>query len=76
MTITGDHVKAARELLGWTRGEVARKAGVSVPTVRDFELNLRTVGEPLIAAMQRAPEAAGVEFTTDGEPGVRLRKGK
>jgi hypothetical protein len=55
---------------------VARKAGVSVPTVRDFELNLRTVGEPLIAAMQRALEAAGVEFTTDGEPGVRLRKGK
>jgi hypothetical protein len=52
---------------------LAKHAGVSLTTIRDFELDLRTVGEPLVAAMQRALETAGVEFTNGGEPGVYLR---
>jgi len=75
MTITGAQVKAARELLGWTRWHLAKQAGVSLTTVRDFELGLRTVGESLVAAMQRALEDAGIEFTNGGQPGVKLRKG-
>jgi DNA-binding XRE family transcriptional regulator len=75
MTITSAQVKAARELLGWTRWHLAKQAGVSLTTIRDFELGLRIVGESLIAAVQRALEdAAGVEFTNGGEPGVKMRR--
>jgi hypothetical protein len=30
----------------------------------------------VLSTMQRALEVAGVEFTNDGEPGVKLRKAK
>jgi ribosome-binding protein aMBF1 (putative translation factor) len=72
MIISAAQVIAARELLGWTRGQLARQAKVGVTTVRTFEVGGAWIPrESLIAAMQRALEAAGVEFTED-EPAVKL----
>jgi transcriptional regulator with XRE-family HTH domain len=58
------------------QADIAKRAGVSVDTIKRLE---RTVG-PLsanvttIEAIQRVLEAAGVEFTNGGQPGVRIRK--
>ncbi len=69
------HIKAARALLGWSQEELAEAAGVSIPTVKRLE----AAGEgPLGGApetgakLRGALEAAGIEFTNGGTPGVRL----
>jgi transcriptional regulator with XRE-family HTH domain len=75
MTVTGAQVQAARELLGWTRGQLARQAKVGVTTVRNYELGAANNPlDALVDAIRRALEAAGVEFTNGGQPGVKLRK--
>jgi transcriptional regulator with XRE-family HTH domain len=75
MTVTAAQVKAARDLLGWTRGQLARQAKVGVTTVRNYELGAANNPlEALVASMQRTLEAAGVEFV-EGELGPRLRTG-
>ncbi|MDR6955965.1 transcriptional regulator with XRE-family HTH domain [Ancylobacter sp. 3268] len=56
--------------------ELATLAGVSAMTVTRFE-NGHSGGSPeTLAAIQRALEAAGVEFIPEngGGPGVRLKK--
>ncbi len=72
-------VRAARAILGMTRDELAKASGVAPRTLADFESGARSPHRPTLAAIQRALEAAGVEFVGDGEvspsggPGVRLR---
>src|SRR5437660_8654041 len=65
--------RMARAALGLGVRELAAAAKVSVDTVARFErgdeLKQRT-----IEAIQRALEAAGVEFTNGDQPGVRLTK--
>ena len=59
----------ARSALGWSQGELARRAGVSRGTIADFE---RGFSEPRLATLRRllaALENAGVEIT---ESGARL----
>ena len=78
MTINGEQVRRARNLLGLTRLQLADKSRVSLATVKKMETG---VAEPklfYILAIQHALEAAGVSFIEEnGEgPGVRLRKGK
>ena len=65
---------AAREMLGWTAEDLARAAGVSVFTVRNFETE-KSVPEPeIMTSMQRAFEGAGIQFdpSEDGRSGVSL----
>ena len=65
---------AAREMLGWTAEDLARAAGVSVFTVRNFETE-KSVPEPeVMTSMQRAFEGAGIQFdpSDDGRSGVSL----
>lgn len=68
-------VKAARALLAWSQEEMAEASGVSVPTVKRLEAADGPIGgraetvQKLVAAL----EAAGVEFTNGGQPGVRMR---
>ncbi len=74
--ISGTQIREARALLGWSASALARAARVRPTTVQRAEA---TDGEPAITmvqanAIQRALEAAGVEFTNGGEPGVKLRK--
>jgi transcriptional regulator with XRE-family HTH domain len=73
MLITPDQIRAARALLRMDQEELARRANVSVVTVRRLEapgglgsVSLGTVGE-----VQRALEKAGAEFI---ERGVRRRQ--
>jgi len=75
MTITGEQVKAARELLGWTLLDLGYRAGVSEATVAAFEGAQRTIRPDNMQAIQRALEAAGIEFDENG-PSVTLRKPK
>jgi transcriptional regulator with XRE-family HTH domain len=76
MLATGNQLRAARALLGVEQGALADMAGVNVNTIRNMEGG----GSGPIAgraasvqAVQRALEAAGVEFLNHGRPGVRLR---
>jgi DNA-binding transcriptional regulator YiaG len=79
--ITADQLRAARALLDMSQPELARRAKVSVPTVKRCESNISKAKvaaetrEALIAALQNA----GVEFTNGDTPGVRfvgMRKSK
>ncbi len=72
-------VRAARSLLGMGQEELARKASMSVVTVKRLEAagtELRGTAQTM-ARIQRALEAAGIVFIDQDEkngPGVRLKK--
>ena len=75
--ITGAQIRMARGDLRWSVEMLAEKANIGVSTVRRME---EVDGVPAssgrnLEAVQRALEAAGVEFTDGDSPGVRLRKG-
>ena len=61
----------ARAGLGWGIRDLARSAKVSVDTVVRFERG-EELRERTIEALQRAFEAAGLEFTNGDRPGLRL----
>jgi len=65
--------RMARAALGWGVRELAAAAKVSTDTVARFERG-DELKERTIDALQRALEAAGVEFTNGDQPGVRLTK--
>ncbi len=74
--ITAAQIRAARALLRWTGQDTATKSGVSLPTIKRLE---QLDGVPpsrsqTLLDLQRAFEAAGVEFigSPDDGPGVRL----
>jgi transcriptional regulator with XRE-family HTH domain len=67
--------RAARGLIDWSQTELAARSNLSESTIRDFEKGRRLPSPNNLAAIQRALEAAGVEFTNGDQPGVRLRKG-
>jgi predicted transcriptional regulator len=67
-------VKAARALLGWSQSDLAEKSGVSMPTVARLEMEDGPLGgrpetrSKIVGALERA----GIVFTNDGEPGVKI----
>ena len=75
-TILPAQCRAARGLIAWSQDMLAKKARVSRGTVADFEREARMPIENNMSAIQAALEAAGVEFTNDEAPGVRLRSPK
>lgn len=70
-------IKAARSMLAWSQGDLAKASGVSEPTIarlesQDGELGGRSdTSAKIIAAL----ESAGVEFIAEngGGAGVRLK---
>jgi transcriptional regulator with XRE-family HTH domain len=75
--LTPEQVKAARELLGWTRVRLAFRAGVvSENTIRRYEAGEGAAATLDLVAVRQILESAGVIFVEEnGEgPGVRLRK--
>jgi transcriptional regulator with XRE-family HTH domain len=68
--ITGEQVKAARELLGWSQMTLALEASVDQSTVWKFETGKSQASGLSASTIERTLEAAGVEFT-DG--GVKLK---
>lgn len=75
--LTADQCRGARAMLNLSQDQLAAAAGVARATVADFERGSRRPVPNNLAAIQRALEAAGVEFIAEngGGPGVRLRKG-
>ena len=73
----GSQQKKSRENedrpIGWGVRELAEKAGVTANTVTRIE-NGADAKQSTIDALQRALEAAGIEFTNGDQPGVRLTK--
>lgn len=74
--VTSAQLRAARALLNWTVRDLAEAAKVHRNTVTRAETDATGQGHAT-AAIQRALEAAGVEFIPEngGGPGVRLKKG-
>lgn len=80
MALTGTQLRAARGLVRWSQGELAKAAGVSPETVKRLEavdgrVSTLTTTE---RALESALSGAGVIFIDEnGEgPGVRLRKAR
>jgi transcriptional regulator with XRE-family HTH domain len=73
--ITGEQVKAARTLLGWSQVRLSSKSGFGDSTIAIFERGEMPLSVLSVSTIKRTLEDAGVEFPK-GEPGVRLRKGK
>jgi transcriptional regulator with XRE-family HTH domain len=73
--ITGEHVKAARKLLGWSQMTLALEARVATSPVTKFERGEKRPSVLSVSTIKRSLEGAGVEFT-EFEPGVWLRSEK
>ncbi|MBB2974283.1 helix-turn-helix transcriptional regulator [Mesorhizobium sp. RMAD-H1] len=73
-------MRAARALIGISQAELARRAGVSVPTIKRCESEgekIPVVSSETQQKIRTVLEAAGIEFIpedSDGGVGVRLRK--
>jgi transcriptional regulator with XRE-family HTH domain len=73
-------IRAARGLLGWSQGKLARAAGVGLATLQRIEQSEGVVkgNFATVLKIQNALEQAGIHFTDDeaGEIGVRLQISK
>jgi DNA-binding transcriptional regulator YiaG len=76
MMLTGAQIRMARGYLRLSVREFADTAGVSPATIKRMEEGdgVPNALADNLAKVQRAFEAAGVEFTNGGEPGVKLRR--
>jgi transcriptional regulator with XRE-family HTH domain len=85
MLITPSQIRGARALLDWSQEQLAKAAGISLSTIRDYEKERRGWREdeiegtdPLVGgldAIHRALEKEGVRFLpSEGDfgPGVRI----
>ena len=74
--LTGPQIRAARAALQWSAAETAERAGVERKTIERLEQSEgipRSRSQTLLE-LQKAFEAAGVEFigTAEDGPGVRV----
>jgi transcriptional regulator with XRE-family HTH domain len=73
-------IRAARGLLGWSQGKLARSAGIGLTTLQRIEQNKGVVkgNFSTILKIQKALEEAGVHFTDDdaSQVGVSLSTSK
>ncbi len=72
--ITPAQCLEARRLLEWTRERLATHCDLYHTSLLRFEMGTWIPKSESLAAIQQALEEAGVEFTNEGEPGVKLRK--
>ncbi len=72
--ITSELIRAARALLRWEQRQLAEASSVSLPTIKRLEAKpgILVAHASTVAALVRALEIAGIEFTNGGQPGVRL----
>ncbi len=64
--LTPEQSRAARGWLDWSQDDLAKRAQVSLSTVRDFEKGRRTPIANNLGAMMRALEEAGIRFVEEG----------
>jgi transcriptional regulator with XRE-family HTH domain len=74
--ISGRQIAAARTLLSLGQAELAHRSSISIPTLKRMEASKGPAAGLTnnVAAVRRALEAAGVEFTNGDQPGVRLKR--
>ena len=73
-SVKGEHIRAARALLDWTKREAARECGVGVNTIGRLEGGATSLGSRTVADIVRAFEDNGVVFVRcDLGLGVVLR---
>ncbi len=70
--ISPEQSRAARGWLDWSQEELAKRANVSLSTVRDFEKRRRVPIRNNLDAMQRALEATGVALVFEGDIGAGI----
>jgi hypothetical protein len=77
--ISPQQIRTGRQLLGWSKGQLARIAEVPFAAAVRAEARHQDAAVPVehVRAMMVALESAGIIFMAEnGEgPGVRLRKG-
>lgn len=73
--VTSEQIRAGRALLRWEQKDLAEAAGISLETVKRLEKTPGPVSAyaATVEAITKALGEAGVEFTNDDGPGVRLR---
>jgi transcriptional regulator with XRE-family HTH domain len=64
--------RKARALLDWTPADLARAAGVSVITVRNYEAGKVARGRFAPTLMRQALEGAGIRFSAGEDGPVKL----
>jgi predicted transcriptional regulator len=69
-----EQIRGARAMLALTQAEVAKRAGISTTGLNNIERGASDPKSSTLTAIQQVLEAAGVEFTNGGEPGVKLRR--
>jgi len=74
--LTPEQCRAARALLDWTQEDLAKEAGVSRSTIRDFEKGRHWLHTATATHVVAALEKAGVLLIASGRlgPGVRFQK--
>jgi predicted transcriptional regulator len=77
--ITVAQIRAARALLGWKQGDLAKAAGISEISIKNIERGVTDPRASTLAAIQRAFDDAGLMFLEpgdirDGSYGIRLKK--
>jgi DNA-binding XRE family transcriptional regulator len=74
--MTSEHVRAARMLLRWEQKNLAKRSGVSLPTIKRLEAKPGPLGAyaSTLAAIRTAFEDEGIEFFNAEAPGVRLHR--
>ena len=73
--IKAAHIRAARALLDWSIGDLAKNSGVSVSSIRRFEGGeASSIREHTLQAIEVALEKGGVEFNScGGRISIKLR---
>ncbi len=76
--LSSELIRAGRALLRWEQRDLANASSVSLATIKRLESKPGPMAahQSTVVALQRAIEAAGIEFIDEngGGPGVRLRK--
>ncbi|MGB3645711.1 MAG: helix-turn-helix transcriptional regulator [Mesorhizobium sp.] len=76
--MTPSQCKAARALKDWTQGELAKAAGVSDVTIRNYENGKTSLQPASLQVIRLTLEQAGIAFLADGQPaigsGVSIKK--
>lgn len=72
--LSAQQIKAARALAGWNQRELARRSGLSLPTIQRMEVMGpgRSSAEN-VEKMTAALTGVGIEFLFGDAPGVRIR---
>lgn len=71
--LSPEQSRAARGWLDWSQDDLAKRANVSLSTVRDFEKGRRTPIGNNLQAIERAITEAGVHLLSERDQAIGIR---